>query len=272
MKTLAHGSLVVFAASLGLTGLASAPSPPPSGPDVDVRQIIDRALERSTWAREQNFGARYRYQMRQRNREFDGDGAVILDEFFHYAVAPYKGVPFASLLSKNGEPLTEKDQEEEAKRWEKFLGSLEKPEEEDDDEIAMVFDDELIERYTATYDGIQELHGRPTFVLSFEPRPGKLPVRRRTDHALNNSRGLIWIDQSTYEVARVSFKLTERVRLWWGILGSISDATGYLERRPAEPGGPWLLSELDLYYHVRVLLSTTRKGEPTTWNDFEPVG
>ncbi len=270
MRSLAF--LTIIAASLGLTAAASAPAPPAAEPDVDVRQIITRALERAAWGQEQNFGARYRYQMRQRNREFNGDDEATVDELLHYAVAPYEGVPFASLLTRNGQPLTEDEQADETKRWEEFLESLEAPEEEDDDEIPMVFDDELIERYTATYDGIRELNGRPTIVLSFEPRPGDLPVRRRTDHALNNSRGLIWIDQSTYEVARVSFELMKRVRLWWGILGSISDASGHLERRPVEPGGPWLLHELDVYYHVRVLFSTTRKSETTTWNDFEPIG
>ena len=60
MQPLAYASLIGVAVSLAVTGLASAPLPPAAEPDVDVRQIIDRALERSTWAQEQNFGARYR--------------------------------------------------------------------------------------------------------------------------------------------------------------------------------------------------------------------
>jgi hypothetical protein len=42
-----------------------------------------------------------------------------------------------------------------------------------------------------------DLRGRPNHVISFEPRPGKLPVRRRIDHALNRSRGEVWIDTQT---------------------------------------------------------------------------
>lgn len=264
--------LPIVSAGLGLTVLAAQPAPARDEPSLDVRTIIDRALERATWAQEQDFAARYRYHMSQRTREFNGDGDATVDDLLHYAVAPHRGTPYARLLTKNGAPPTDDDLEEEQKRWEEFLESLDRPpDEDDDDEIAMVFDDELIERYTATLDGVEELRGRPSYLLSFEPRPGKLPVRQRTDHALNASRGKIWIDQDTYEIARVTFELMNRVRLWWGILGSISDATGHLDRQPVGPGGPWLASELDLYFHVRVLFSTTRRGETTIWDDFEAI-
>jgi len=77
---------------------------------------------------------------------------------------------------------------------------------------------------------------------------------RHIDHALNKSRGEIWIDQATYEVARVSFQLMERVRLWWGILGSISDATGHLERAPIAENA-WLATALlDIEPRLRKLM------------------
>ena len=264
--------LLIVSAGLGLTLLAAQPTPARGEPDVDVRTIIDRALERATWAQEQHFAARYRYHMSQRTREFDDDGDATVDDRRDYAVAPHRGTPYARLLSKNGEPPSDDDLKEEQERWEDFVESLDRPPDEDeDDEIAMVFDEELIERFTATLDGVEELRGRPSFVLVFEPRPGKLPVRRRTDHALNNSRGKVWIDQATYEISRVDFELIGRVRLWWGILGSVSDAMGHLDRQPVAPDGPWLSSELDVYYHARVLFSTTRRGETTIWDDFELI-
>ena len=62
----------------------------------------------------------------------------------------------------------------------------------------------------------------------------------------------------------------ERVRLWWGIVGSISDATGHFEREPIAEDA-WLATELDIYFHVRVLFRTTRRGETTHWDQFELV-
>ena len=59
----------------------------------------------------------------------------------------------------------------------------------------------------------------------------------------------------------------DRVRLWWGIIGSISDATGRLERRPV--GDVWLDTEFEVYFHVRVLFRTTRRNTTTQWSEFE---
>ena len=60
----------------------------------------------------------------------------------------------------------------------------------------------------------------------------------------------------------------DRVRLWWGILGSIADDTGRLERGPVA-GDVWLDTEFEVYFHVRVLFSTTRRNTTTQWSEFE---
>ena len=78
------------------------------------------------------------------------------------------------------------------------------------------------------------------------------------------------MDQRTYEVARVDFELLDTVRLWWGILGSVSEATGHIERRPITEAA-WLPAELDIYFQMRVLLSTTRRAETTEWSGFEAI-
>ena len=90
------------------------------------------------------------------------------------------------------------------------------------------------------------------------------------DKALNKSRGQLWIDQETYEIAKVNFEMKERVRLWLGILGSISEVTGQFEREPV-PDDVWLNSKVDMYFHVRGRFSTSRRGQTTLWNEFEPV-
>ena len=40
-------------------------------------------------------------------------------------------------------------------------------------------------------------------------------------------------------------------------------------RRLAEDA--WLPTEIDFYFRVRVLFSTSRRGETTHWSGFEPV-
>ena len=260
-----------------LAGVAalSASTAQPDPTDTEVRAIIDRALERSTWAEEQAFEARYRHAMVQRTRKFDKQGEVEEDEKRLYRVEPVRGVPYARLVSKNGGPIEGDDLKTERERWQDFLEYLTKDPDEDEDEEDeedenIVFNDELLDRYTARLDGIRDLRGRPSYVISFEPKPGKLPVRRQIDRALNKSRGELWIDQATYEIARVNFELIGRVRLWWGILGSISDVTGHFEREPIADD-VWVPTEVDIYFDVRVLFSTTRRSETTHRSDFELV-
>ena len=268
---------VVLVAALAVATLSGSQSAPADPAAPELRAIIDRALERAAWAEEQGFDARFRRAMSQRVRRFDGDAEVTEDETRLYQVEPYRGALFRRLTARDGEPIDERDRAEEEKRWAEFRAEVddlleraergaEEEDEEDDNDIR--FNAELVSRYTATLEGVRDLRGRPSFVVSFEPRPGRLPVRRRIDHALNKSRGKAWIDQETYEIAQVSFELMERVRLWWGIVGSISDATGRLDREPVA-GDVWLNTELDVYFHARVLFRTTRRNQTMRWSEFE---
>jgi len=258
---------------LGGVAALSASTAQPDPTNTEVRAIIDRALERAAWAGEQAFEARYRHAMAQRTRKFDNQGEVEEDEKRFYSVEPVRGVPYARLVSKNGGPIEGDDLRTERERWRDFLEALDKVPDEDEDEEDenFVFNDELLDRYTARLDGIRDLRGRPSYVLLFEPKPGKLPVRRQIDRALNKSRGEIWIDQDTFEVARLTFELTERVRLWWGILGSVSNVTGRIERRLIAED-VWMPDEIDVYYEYRVLFSNSRRGGTTRWTDFTSIG
>ena len=265
---------VTLAAGLAVVTLAGGqPVASPDIVDPELREIIDRALERAAWAEEEGFETRYRRAMTQRTRQFDGDGEVTDDETLLYELEPYQGALFSRLTARDGEPLDARGRREQEERWEEFQAEIADPRkraerEREAAENEIKFDEEMVGRFTARLEGVRDLQGRPSYVISFEPRPGNLPVRRRIDHALNNSRGEAWIDRETYEIAQVSFELMDRVRLWWGILGSISNATGRLERRPVA-GDVWLNSEFDVYFHVRVLFRTTRRSTTTQWSEFE---
>ena len=258
---------------LSAADIGPASDVPSDAADSELREIIDRALERTARAEEDGFETRYRRAMTRRVQRFGGDGEVTDVETLLYQVEPYRGALFNRLTARDGEPIDAHGRREQERRWKEFQAEIHDPEkraerERESEENEIRFDEELVGRYTARLDGVRDLRGRPSYVISFEPRPGKLPVRRRIDHALNKSRGEVWIDTETYELARVSFQLMDRVRLWWGILGSISDATGRLERRPVA-GDVWLDTEFEVYFHVRVLFSTTRRNTTTQWSEFE---
>ena len=57
----------------------------------------------------------------------------------------------------------------------------------------------------------------------------------------------------------------------WGILGSVSNVTGRVERRPIAED-VWMPDEIDVYYEYRVLFSNSRRGGTTRWSDFTSIG
>ncbi len=251
-----------------------AASPPPG--DGDARTIVVKALERARWYEAQHFDTRYRSLMTREVRRFDGDGEIEEEGFGDFEVIPIDGKPYERRLTLDGRQLSEQEQVWEQEREAEFREELrrareeptgEEDEEEDDD---IVFNEELIGRFAFALEPEESFRHRPSYVVSFQPREGKLPVRRRIDYALNKARGRVWIDQETYEAARVEFELIDKVRLWWGVMGTISRARGSLDRGPVLED-MWARLQLETYTDVRVLFSRTRRAELRRWYAFELI-
>ena len=253
-------------------GSGSPAAQPPVGGDDGARALILKALERAVWYAEQNVAARFRARMTKEVRRFDGDGDVRTRDVGDYEVVPIDGVPFERRLTIDGRPLNRVERGWETEREAEFREELRRRREQDseseEDENAIVFNEELVARYLFTLEGEERFRNRPSYRIAFEPRAGSLPVRRRIDYALNKARGLVWIDRDTYEPARVEFELIDRVRLWWGMLGSIQQARGSLDRGPVL-GDIWARIQFESYSDVRVVFRRTRRAEFRQWRDFE---
>ena len=114
-------------AGITVLGVAGSQPAPPDPVDPELREIIDRALERATWAEEEGFESRYRRARTQRVQRFDGDGEVTDDETLLYQVEPYQGVLFSRLMARDGEPLDARGRREQERRWEEFQAEIDDP-------------------------------------------------------------------------------------------------------------------------------------------------
>ncbi len=240
--------------------------------DPTVDEILDRALERARWSEKQGLEANFAMDLQKISEKLDSSGAVKKREKRGYRVTPIEGVPFERLVSRNERPLSPSEVEKEEQREAEFArkaanGDLKKRREEE----RVVFDEELVNRYVWTLEGEEDVAGRPAMVLSFVPREGRLPVRKRMDYALNKAEGKIWIDSELFEVARVEFELKEKVRLWWGLIGTISDLRGRVERKPVSQQA-WLPSRVQIYLKGRILFSTLHQREDLYWSNFTRAG
>ena len=246
--------------------------------ETEAHALMQKVIDRINWYYEAEVASRYRSRMRREVRRFHANGDVENESFGDYEVFPIEGEPFERLFMINGRLLSEEEQGWEAEREAEFrkevierrkAGALP---EDDGSTDSIVFDDALIARYHFTLEGEETFRNRPSYRISFRPRPGRLPVVRRIDYALNSARGFVWVDRATFEPARVEFELIEPVRLWWGLLGVINRARGSLDRRPIlGDDDVWARIQLESYSDTRVLFSRTLRREFRTWRDFEAV-
>ena len=253
-----------------IVGHVAAEQPTKTSPT--AREIISKALERATENEERNFSARYRSEMFKHVKRFDGQGNISEEDKGDYEVTPIDGVPFERRLTVGNRPLSDEEQRWEKERLTNFREELQRLRTEatdnEKDEEAIRFNQELAARYVFVLKQEELYRNRPTYRVSFHPRSDELPVRRRIDYALNKARGTVWIDRETYEAARVEFELIDKVRLWWGMLGTINHARGSVDRRPALDD-TWVRVQFETYSDTRAVFKRTRRSEFRQWQNFE---
>ena len=238
--------------------------------DADVRAIVLEAIERMGEDL-QTVSGDYRALVTSEGREFDGNGEVAEETRVEWESIPIDGGRFRRRLAIDGRPLTEEERARESEREAAFRTRLRRLRageiEPEENETAIVFDEELVARYDLTLNGEEPLRRRPSHRIAFAPRDGDLPVRRGMDRALNRLRGRIWIDRETREVARVEFELMDRVRLWWGLVGTIHHVRGSFDRGPVLDGA-WGILQNEVYTDIRVLFSRSRQASIQRWRDY----
>jgi hypothetical protein len=168
-------------------------------------------------------------------------------------------------MAVDGKPLTQEELKQQKEDFRKAVSASKRGEKEDNE---IKFNQDLISRYGAEVEGVESIHGRPAYVLTFQPKQGKLPVRRRIDQALNSSRGKLWIDTADFGVARVRFELFRPVKLWAGILGKVGALTGDFEQtRLAD--GVWLPRDLSIYMKGRLVFKSFHQQRQLRWRDLK---
>ena len=238
-------------------------------PELSAEDIVHRAIVAQKQHEDAGNEVRYDYDLVSVTEKLDKQGEVEKVEEHLYRSDHIGGVAYERLVEKDRRQLTDKELEKESKREEKFRKKLAKGEAKHNDaDDRVAFDEELLSRYDIERVSVRPLGGRDCYVLWFEPKPGKLPVKKTVDRVLNKAEGHIWIDTESFEIARIEFELREKIRLWWGMMGSVSEMSGMFQRHPM-PDDIWLPQRFDFYMKARMLFRSIHVRQQIVWNDFE---
>ena len=248
---------------------------PARGQEPTADEIVDLAVARAEEQRDLGLDQAFEATLESITEQLDGDGRVKETERETYRQYPVEGVIFEELVAREGEPLDEDDAEDEVERREKFAKEVrerrakgEDPEPEDENRVA--FDREFVERYQFELVGEETLDGVDCWVVPLEPKPGKLPERRRIDTALNKSTGTLWISQDDYGLALVEFEMASSVRFWGGILGTLRNTVGRLEFRRYDDT-TWVPKLIDIRLDLRILFNNIRRRIVREWIEYSPL-
>ncbi|MEQ2009707.1 MAG: hypothetical protein ABMA26_23225 [Limisphaerales bacterium] len=259
--------MVILLSALPARAETKVPAPP------TFAQLASNVVARSKWERTQNTTAQFKFSKTRALEEFDSKGRLEDSKRSRQEWFPINGVPFARLVEKNGNPLTDKERKAEEER-EAAVRAGKKPArspEATKRDKEWQFTDEMLARYTFKVTGQELLRGRPAWVVEFSPRSKDLPVKNVADRVANKVAGKVWVDAEDWELARMKFWLTEEVTLIGGIVGVLRKFELLLERVRVEPNA-WLPNVVDFDMAGRELLTNKRIHYREEAKDFKRVG
>jgi hypothetical protein len=231
---------------------------PPVNQNLTPQEIIDRAVARAEAQYESLVEAMFESEAISTIKSLDGNGNVTKTESTRRRQYPLSGALFDELVEKNGRPLSEKEVRDEEKRKQEFIREVEKrisrgEHPQPEREPGIRFNQEFVQRYQFTLERMEIIRGHNCWVIRFEPKQGKLPVRNRMDRALNQSTGTFWVSQDDFGLARVEFALRKPFKYWGGILAVIRNTDGGMDYTRVEPD-IWMPSHFDLKLDLKVML------------------
>ena len=261
--------------------LQTPSAPSISGSDTAVEEhlsagaIIDRAIERAQLQDETGVELEFESLILTTVDSFNGDGEVTKTETTLHKRYALEGVLYEELVERDGQPLTDEEIRDEHEEREKFAKEVRKrarrgEEIETNDERDVRFDRDLFDRFQASVTGVEDIRGESAWVLSFEPRPGKLPEHTRMDKALNRSSGRLYIAQRDYGIMRIEFEMQEPMRYLWGLIATLKSAVGRIEFARVE-SDVWLPHTFDFEIDLRIFFRHRRQQIVREWVDRQHV-
>jgi hypothetical protein len=229
---------------------------------------------------------KYTFKQTETEYEYDDKGQVKKSEERVSEITPVGGRFVERLVSKNGKPLSEKEQAEEDKRVQKEVQDLlEEKEKRERKRLGEGRDkvkeeDSYEERSNFTILGILRLsevtsvrremfRGHEVMAFDFEPKKGIKP-KNRLESIVNKLAGTMWMDEEAKQIVRLEARFVEGFKFAGGLLASVSPSTAVALEQQKVGDEVWLPSMAEANISARVfLLAKFKKNVVTRYSDYK---
>jgi len=249
--------------------LPGAPAAEP--PSLTAEQIVKKVMEKVRAPERSEHRQDYAYSKHVLTEELDGKGQVEDRKEKDYLVQG--GVAFLQRMKVNGEPVSEaelkKENERVLKTRQKLTGA--KIAKTDENWETFITSD-LLARYKFTLVRQELVNQRPSYVLTFVPLSGKLPVKRTMDRVLNQLTGAVWVDAQEFEIAKADVAVQSKVTLGGilEIIGALKQFHYVIERQRVD-NLVWFNHATKGEIQGRKLWDTTHVRSQTESSDFHKI-
>ncbi len=242
-----------------------AQQPPlPAGP-TDSRPLPDiPSLLRSVKENQKNVEAIVRNYIFNRNEveeELDGDGKVKKTTTSEYETFYLAGTEVSRLLSRNGKPLSPKEQDEEADKVQKRIKKAQErqakrdaePDEEKKDEFTI---GTFLRVCRMVNPRREPFRGHEVIAFDFEPNT-QYKTRSKIEEIAQKLSGTVWVDENDRQIVRLEARLLDNVK-FAGFLASLHKGGSVMFEQQRVNEEVWLPSLADASISVRVLFKGKR--------------
>ena len=222
----------------------------------DAKEIIRRSVQNDLL----NFDRlkNYTYLEHDQDKTFDRHGKIKKTETDTYEVMILGGQDYERLVERDDKPLSPRDAHKEQEKLDKETARRENESAADKAKLARErqeerkFLDEVPEEFNFKLLGVDDVSGKPAWVISGEPRLGYQP-KARGAKLIQNMRGKMWIDQAEYQWVKVEAQATGKLSYGFGMLKIDPGATVTFEQTRVNDE-IWLPARASIRFNGRAAL------------------
>lgn len=191
-----------------------------SDPRPDAHEIIRQSL--SHWRRNIDAARNYTFQRRTVEDQLEKDGDLKKSEIETYQISIIYDEPYEKLIARDDKPLSEKDQNKQEEKLNKFFEKQKNMSDEDrqrerdkkQDKFRREIADELPLMLNYQIVGEEEFNGQPVWVLSATPK-SDYHSKSMAGKLLSKLSGKVWITKGDYQWVKAEADLADDFTVGW---------------------------------------------------------